>query len=47
MAQKGTGKKFMNMVYGLGAAIVIIGALFKIHALALRTTSEIINIGLV
>ncbi|GER58153.1 gliding motility protein GldL [Patiriisocius marinus] len=30
MAQSKTGKKLMNMVYGLGAAIVIIGALFKI-----------------
>ncbi len=30
MAKSKSGKKFMNMVYGLGAAIVIIGALFKI-----------------
>ena len=30
MAQSRAGKKFMNMVYGLGAAVVIIGALFKI-----------------
>ncbi|GEQ85436.1 gliding motility protein GldL [Patiriisocius marinistellae] len=30
MANSKTGKKLMNMVYGLGAAIVIIGALFKI-----------------
>lgn len=30
MAQSKTGKKLMNMVYGLGAAVVIIGALFKI-----------------
>ncbi|PTM04673.1 MAG: gliding motility protein GldL [Bacteroidetes bacterium] len=30
MAQSKAGKKFMNMAYGLGASIVIIGALFKI-----------------
>lgn len=30
MAKSKTGKKFMNMVYGLGAAVVIVGALFKI-----------------
>jgi gliding motility-associated protein GldL len=30
MAKSKSGKKIMNMVYGLGAAIVIIGALFKI-----------------
>ena len=30
MAQSKSGKKIMNMVYGLGAAVVIIGALFKI-----------------
>ncbi|MEP0264859.1 gliding motility protein GldL [Dokdonia sp.] len=30
MAKTKTGKKMMNMVYGLGAAVVIIGALFKI-----------------
>jgi gliding motility-associated protein GldL len=30
MAKSNTFKKGMNMVYGLGAAIVIIGALFKI-----------------
>lgn len=30
MAQSKKGKKLMNMVYGLGAAIVILGALFKI-----------------
>lgn len=27
---KSSGKKIMNMVYGLGAAVVILGALFKI-----------------
>lgn len=30
MAQSKTRKKAMNMVYGLGASVVIIGALFKI-----------------
>ncbi len=30
MAKSNTSKKLMNMVYGLGAAVVIIGALFKI-----------------
>ena len=30
MGKSKTGKKIMNMVYGLGGAIVIIGALFKI-----------------
>ncbi|HET8809151.1 MAG TPA: gliding motility protein GldL [Flavobacteriaceae bacterium] len=30
MAQSKKNKKLMNMVYGLGAAIVILGALFKI-----------------
>ena len=30
MAQSKTQKKIMNMVYGLGASVVIIGALFKL-----------------
>ena len=30
MAQSKKNKKFMNMVYGLGASVVILGALFKI-----------------
>ena len=30
MAQSRASKRFMNMAYGLGASIVIIGALFKI-----------------
>lgn len=30
MAQSKAAKKFFNMAYGLGAAIVILGALFKI-----------------
>ena len=31
MAKSKASKKFMNMAYGLGAAIVIVGALFKIQ----------------
>ena len=34
MAQKGK-ITFTNMIYGLGAAIVIVGALFKITTLAI------------
>ncbi len=30
MAQSRASKKLMNMAYGLGASVVIIGALFKI-----------------
>jgi len=30
MAQSKTRKKIMNMIYGLGASVVILGALFKI-----------------
>ena len=30
MAKSKNSKKIMNMVYGLGAAVVILGALFKI-----------------
>ena len=30
MAQSKSSKKLMNMVYGLGASVVILGALFKI-----------------
>ena len=30
MAKSKTSKRFMNMAYGLGAAVVILGALFKI-----------------
>jgi gliding motility-associated protein GldL len=30
MAQSRASKKFMNMAYGLGASVVIVGALFKI-----------------
>lgn len=30
MAQSRAGKRFMNMAYGLGASVVIVGALFKI-----------------
>ncbi|MGJ8664757.1 MAG: gliding motility protein GldL [Patiriisocius sp.] len=45
MAQSKTGKKLMNMVYGLGAAIVIIGALFKI--MHWEFGNEMLIIGLV
>jgi gliding motility-associated protein GldL len=42
-------KKVMNMAYGLGAAIVIIGALFKITHLELGfiTGNLMLTIGLV
>lgn len=45
MAQSRTSKKLMNMVYGLGAAIVIIGALFKI--MHWEFGNEMLIIGLV
>ncbi len=45
MAQSKTGKKLMNMVYGLGAAVVIIGALFKI--MHWEFGNEMLIIGLV
>jgi gliding motility-associated protein GldL len=35
MAQSRTYKKAMNFVYGMGAAVVIIGALFKIQHISL------------
>jgi len=35
MAQSAKRKKITNMVYGLGAAIVIVGALFKIQHLSI------------
>lgn len=49
MAQSKKGKKMMNMVYGLGAAIVIIGALFKIQHLSFGPISGglMLTIGLV
>ena len=49
MAKSKTSKKFMNMVYGLGAAIVIIGALFKIQHMefGFLTGGLMLTIGLV
>ena len=35
MAQSKSSKKLMNMVYGLGGAVVIVGALFKIQHLSI------------
>lgn len=40
-----SSKKIMNMVYGLGAAIVILGALFKI--MHWPAANEMLIIGLV
>ena len=42
-------KKFMNMAYGLGAAVVIIGALMKIihKDLGPLTGNDLLTIGLV
>lgn len=49
MANSKSGKKMMNMVYGLGAAIVIIGALFKIQHIEIGflTGGLMLTIGLV
>ncbi len=49
MAKSKQGKKIMNMVYGLGAAIVIIGALFKIQHIEIGplTGGLMLTIGLV
>lgn len=49
MAQSKKGKKVMNMVYGLGAAIVILGALFKIQHLTILGISGgfMLTLGLV
>ncbi len=49
MAQSKGGKKFMNMAYGLGASIVIIGALFKIIHFEIGpiTGNVMLTIGLV
>ena len=35
MAQSRSYKKVMNFVYGMGAAVVIVGALFKIQHISL------------
>jgi len=49
MAQSRKSKKIMNMVYGLGAAIVIIGALFKIQHITILGISGglMLTIGLI
>ncbi|MBU3821241.1 gliding motility protein GldL [Flavobacteriaceae bacterium XHP0103] len=49
MAQSKASKKFMNMAYGLGASIVIIGALFKITHFELGplTGNFMLTLGLV
>ena len=48
MAQSKSRKRFMNMVYGIGASIVIIGALFKIQHLSIGpiTGGVMLTIGL-
>lgn len=48
MAQSKNAKRIMNMVYGLGAAVVIIGALFKIQHLSIGplTGGLMLTIGL-
>lgn len=49
MASSKAGKRFMNMAYGLGAAVVIIGALFKIIHLEIGplTGNVMLTLGLV
>lgn len=49
MAQSRASKKFMNMAYGLGASIVIVGALFKIihFEIGPLTGNVMLTIGLV
>ena len=49
MAKSKTSKKLMNMAYGLGAAIVIVGALFKIihFEIGPLTGNVMLTIGLV
>ncbi len=49
MAQSRRNKKMMNMVYGWGAAIVIVGALFKIQHFSIGplTGGVMLTIGLV
>ncbi|TXE06121.1 gliding motility protein GldL [Seonamhaeicola algicola] len=49
MAQSKASKRFMNMAYGLGAAIVIVGALFKIihFEIGPLTGNVMLTIGLV
>ena len=45
MAQTKSSKKMFNMAYGLGASVVIIGALFKIAHWPYGTT--ILTIGMI
>ena len=49
MAQSKKSKKIMNMVYGLGAAVVILGALFKIQHISIGplTGGVMLTLGLV
>ena len=49
MAQSRASKKFMNMAYGLGASIVIVGALFKIihFEIGPLTGNVMLTIGLI
>ena len=49
MAQSKASKRFMNMAYGLGASIVIVGALFKIihFEIGPLTGNVMLTIGLV
>jgi gliding motility-associated protein GldL len=49
MAQSRASKRFMNMAYGFGASIVIIGALFKIthFELGFLTGNVMLSIGLI
>ena len=49
MAKSKASKKFMNMAYGLGAAVVIVGALFKIihFQIGPLTGNVMLTIGLV
>ena len=49
MAQSRSYKKVMNFVYGMGAAVVIIGALFKIQHMSLGpiTGGMMLTIGLI
>ena len=49
MAKSKASKKMMNMAYGLGAAIVIVGALFKIihFEIGPLTGNVMLTIGLV
>src|SRR6056300_728211 len=49
MVKSKANKKFMNLAYGLGAAIVIVGALFKIihFEIGLLTGNVMLAIGLI